>query len=40
MYELRLECGSEYPDKPPTVRFMSKINMKGIDASGRVSLTM
>jgi len=37
MYELRVECGGEYPDKPPSVRFTSKINMKGVDQNGRVS---
>lgn len=37
MYQLRIECGSEYPEKPPTVRFLTKINMKGIDANGRVN---
>lgn len=38
MYQLKLECGSEYPDKAPTVRFISRINMKGVDGNGMVSL--
>lgn len=37
IYQLRLECGSDYPEKPPSVRFVTRINMKGIDASGRVN---
>jgi ubiquitin-conjugating enzyme E2 variant len=37
MYQLRIECGADYPERPPTVRFLTKINMKGIDANGRVS---
>lgn len=36
MYQLRIECGAEYPDKPPNVWFLTRINMKGVDASGRV----
>jgi ubiquitin-protein ligase len=38
MYQLRIECGSEYPEKAPSVCFLTKINMKGIDTNGRVSL--
>jgi Ubiquitin-conjugating enzyme len=37
MYQLRIECGSEYPEKPPVVSFISRINMKGIEPNGRVS---
>lgn len=37
MYQLKLECGSEYPDKAPTVRFISRINMKGVDGNGMIN---
>jgi len=36
IYQLRIECGVDYPDKAPTVHFLTKINMKGIDSNGRV----
>src|SRR6218665_1025171 len=36
MYQLRIECGADYPDKPPNVWFLSRINMKGIESNGRV----
>lgn len=36
IYQLRIECGTEYPEKPPNVWFLSKINLKGVESNGKV----
>lgn len=36
IYSLNIVCGSEYPDKPPTVKFISKINLPCVDSQGNV----
>jgi len=32
LYTLQVVCPDNYPDVPPKVRFISKINMPGVDA--------
>lgn len=36
IYSLLLEAGPEYPEKPPTVKFLSKINIPCVDSNGLV----
>ncbi len=31
IYSLTIECGNDYPDKPPIVKFISKINLPSVD---------
>jgi len=38
MYQLRIECGTEYPDKPPSVWFITRVNMKSVESNGRVCI--
>merc|ERR1712224_1178243 len=40
IYSLNLECGPDYPDKPPTVKFNTRIALAAVDASnGKVKPT-
>ena len=32
MYSLRLECGPKYPDECPVIRFITRINLSGVNA--------
>jgi ubiquitin-conjugating enzyme E2 variant len=33
IYSLKVKCGENYPDEPPTVKFISKINLPCVDNS-------
>ncbi|GAA0174331.1 ubiquitin-protein ligase [Lithospermum erythrorhizon] len=36
IYQLKLLCGNDYPDKPPSVRFESRINMSCVNQDSGV----
>ncbi|GIZ40531.1 hypothetical protein CKM354_000386500 [Cercospora kikuchii] len=40
IYSLKIVCGDKYPDEPPEVTFISKINLPCVDAqTGKVNLS-
>lgn len=40
IYSLSIECGPNYPDKPPKIKFISKVNLPCVDPkTGQVSPT-
>ncbi|KAA8909146.1 ubiquitin-conjugating enzyme/RWD-like protein [Sphaerosporella brunnea] len=40
IYSLKIYCGASYPDQPPSVHFISKINLPGVSqTNGKVDLS-
>ena len=39
IYSLKIECGEKYPDKPPKIKFITKINLPGVTATGEVRIS-
>ncbi|XP_033626164.1 ubiquitin-conjugating enzyme E2 variant 2-like [Asterias rubens] len=36
IFNLKVNCGASYPDHPPTVRFVTKVNLPVVSPSGTV----
>merc|ERR1712013_963360 len=36
MYSLKIEAGNNYPEQPPIVRFINRINMNCVSSTGAV----
>ncbi|KAL7672221.1 hypothetical protein ACOME3_007115 [Neoechinorhynchus agilis] len=37
MYSLKIECGPDYPNKPPMIRFVNKVNLPYVGSTGKVN---
>ena len=37
IYSLKIDCGPNYPDEPPKVKFLTRINLPGVGVTGEVS---
>ena len=35
-FELQLECDQDYPQKPPKVKFVTKVNLPCVDPTGKI----
>jgi len=40
IYQIKIHCGPKYPDEPPTIKFVNKIAMPGVDDKGNVTGVM
>lgn len=36
IYTLKIHCGMDYPEKPPTLQFVTKVNLTCVDGEGNV----
>ncbi|CAE6495717.1 unnamed protein product [Rhizoctonia solani] len=36
IYSLQIECGDKYPDVPPVISFLSKVNLSFVGPTGKV----
>ena len=39
IYSLSIHCGPSYPDSPPQVTFLSKVNLPCVSPTGKVDLS-
>lgn len=40
IYNLKITAGPKYPDEPPSIRFVNRINMDSVDSRGLVTLRL
>jgi len=36
IYNVRIECGDHYPERPPRVQFVTRVTLRGVDSQGVV----